>query len=75
MKNNTALSKDILEYENISLELTSLAVLVSCLGTDEVIEIADKSIRTNCYTLISDMISDRAKLVDEMFCELYKPKR
>ena len=29
MKNNTALSKDILEYENISLELTSLAVLVS----------------------------------------------
>ena len=56
-----------LEYESVSYDLQSLSVLVGALGTDEVITLSNKNIRDNCFELISQMISDKAKLVDKMF--------
>lgn len=61
------MEKDFLEYENLGLDLQSLAILVTCLSDEKVTLSGDENIKDNCYTLISDMILDRAELADELF--------
>jgi len=63
---------DHLDYENLGFELKSLSALVLALGTDEIAELRDKNVRMGCFTLISDLISDRAEIADALFEEYFK---
>ena len=63
------MKKDFMDYENLGLDLTSLGVLVECLGSEKVTSLGNEDIKENCYSLISNEIIKRAELVDELFKE------
>ena len=63
------MEKDFMDYENLAIDLNSLAVLVECLGSEKVTSLGNEDIKENCYSLISNEIMKRADLVDELFKE------
>ena len=72
MKMSKKTKRDFLEYESIGRELKALSVLVEALGTRAVTELRDSDVKETCFTLVSDMIYERAVITDELFEDYFE---
>ena len=61
-----------LDYELIGLDLSSLSAMVEALGSHHISSLADENTRQNCFSIVSEVIQNRAELVDEMFNEHFE---
>ena len=66
------MSKDCFDYEIMVDDLQALSVLVDALKNDDVITLQNRDIRDNCFSLVAEMIYNRACIAQELFNDYHE---